>query len=175
MTGLDPALGELSERANESMGVHSGPTTDTASSSPAISTMGWREHRSAGAVELPLEAGALLTPARIGLLASVMVSIPFIWPDRTDPNVIRESAQWSLVLLLVAGASCAYSLAAVWLCAPLVLFTDNDTIPTPRLVRTQVVAPSDGAPLRYTGVVRARTRAHERVPDGSDLLPRARR
>jgi signal transduction histidine kinase len=39
---------------------------------------------------------------RIGLLASVMVSIPFIWPDRNDPTVIRESAQWSLVLLLVA-------------------------------------------------------------------------
>jgi signal transduction histidine kinase len=39
---------------------------------------------------------------RIGLVASVMVSIPFIWADPTDPTVIRESAQWSLVLLLVA-------------------------------------------------------------------------
>jgi signal transduction histidine kinase len=39
---------------------------------------------------------------RIGLVASLMVSIPFIWPDRTNPDVIRESAQWSLVLLLVA-------------------------------------------------------------------------
>ncbi len=38
---------------------------------------------------------------RIGLLASLMVSIPFVVPDRT-PTDVRESAQWSLVLLLVA-------------------------------------------------------------------------
>jgi len=39
---------------------------------------------------------------RIGLLASLMVSIPFVLPDSSNPVVIRESAQWSLVLLLVA-------------------------------------------------------------------------
>jgi signal transduction histidine kinase len=39
---------------------------------------------------------------RIGLLASLMVSIPFVWPQLDNPAAVRLSLEWSLVLLLVA-------------------------------------------------------------------------
>jgi hypothetical protein len=64
-----------------------------------------------------------LSPLLAGLAAGVL------WnqlPGAAD-SVVREDLQkiqhpLIVLLLLVAGASCAYSLAAVWLCAPLVLF-----------------------------------------------------
>jgi hypothetical protein len=64
-----------------------------------------------------------LSPLLAGLAAGWM------WthlPGAAD-HVVREDLQkiqhpLIVLLLLVAGASCAYSLAAVWLCAPLVLF-----------------------------------------------------
>ncbi len=63
------------------------------------------------------------SPLLAGLVAGVL------WtrlPGGAD-HVIREDLQkfqhpLIVLLLLVAGASCGYSLAAVWLCAPLVLF-----------------------------------------------------
>jgi signal transduction histidine kinase len=40
---------------------------------------------------------------RVGTLAALMVSIPFTWPRfDEDPDVLRLSAEWSMVLLLVA-------------------------------------------------------------------------
>lgn len=64
-----------------------------------------------------------LSPLLAGLAAGLL------WnqlPGAAD-SVVREDLQkiqhpLIVLLLLVAGASCTYSLAAVWLCAPLVLF-----------------------------------------------------
>ncbi len=64
-----------------------------------------------------------LSPLLAGLSAGLL------WtrlPGAAD-RVVRDDLQniqhpLIVLLLLVAGASCAYSLAAVWLCAPLVLF-----------------------------------------------------
>jgi hypothetical protein len=64
-----------------------------------------------------------LSPLLAGLSAGLM------WtrlPGAAD-RVVRDDLQniqhpLIVLLLLVAGASCAYSLAAIWLCAPLVLF-----------------------------------------------------
>lgn len=39
---------------------------------------------------------------RIGLVASLMVSIPYLWPRYQDPAAVRQAASWSMVLLLVA-------------------------------------------------------------------------
>ncbi len=39
---------------------------------------------------------------RIGVLAALMVSIPFVTPQLSNPAAVRLSAEWSMVLLLVA-------------------------------------------------------------------------
>jgi hypothetical protein len=64
-----------------------------------------------------------LSPLLSGMAAGLLWTL---LPGSAD-HVIREDLRkiqhpLIVLLLLVAGASCAYSLAAVWLCAPLVLF-----------------------------------------------------
>jgi hypothetical protein len=64
-----------------------------------------------------------LSPLLSGMAAGLLWTL---LPGTAD-QVIREDLRkiqhpLIVLLLLVAGASCAYSLAAVWLCAPLVLF-----------------------------------------------------
>lgn len=70
------------------------------------------------------------TSAYLGLsplLAGMVAGMLWIRLPGSADHVVREDMQkfqhpLIVLLLLVAGASCAYSLAAVWLCAPLVLF-----------------------------------------------------
>jgi hypothetical protein len=64
-----------------------------------------------------------LSPMLSGMAAGTLWTLLPGSADRLVREDLRRIQHPLIVLLLlVAGASCAYSLAAVWLCAPLVLF-----------------------------------------------------
>jgi hypothetical protein len=61
------------------------------------------------------------------LLAGLMAGLTWVWLPGHADRVVREDLQrvqhpLIVVLLLVAGASCQFSLAVVWITGPLVLF-----------------------------------------------------